>query len=279
MLQSQPQSKMRGAPTPRASLALHSKRDEFSGEAGVDEYVTALICRYQTFCQRVALSIVQDSDAAEDVVQNAYVRVWLAFRRYSPEQRETLRVPSWLARIVVNEARKYLASRHHLLWIGSEAGQWVEELEGPAQEQPEIAVVEGEEKEALGRLLSLLPSRSTYRHTIEMWLLFSGSYEELAEVNHCDIRTVRTRFHRASQRLQDIVRERHIRESDLRGWLQAYRLVLEEEWTERPRAFSLRHFLNGEAYANTFGGHPYRGQQVIDDEDVPDEWLPPSYWY
>lgn len=281
MLPSQPMSKVRSALTSPTSRDLLSRRDELKREVGVDEDVTALIRRYQSHCRRVAFNIVRDPDAAEDVVQEAFVRVWLAYKRYSPEQRESLRVPSWLSRIVKNEALKYLASRQKLEQLDSEDGLWEDELEGPAQEQPEVAVEEEEEKKSLGRLLRLLPSRSMYRHTIEMWLDFGGSYEDLAEAFGCDIRTVRTRYHRATQRLQAIIRKQHIRESDLRGWLHAYRLVL-EEWSldRRPWRFSLRDFIKGEAYANTFGGHPYRGQQMVGvaDEWVPDEWLPPSYW-
>lgn len=259
------------------SRGLVSRRDISSGEAEVDEHVTKLIRLYQPFCRSVAFKIVQDPDATEDVLQNALVRIWLAFRRYPPEQREILRVQSWLSRIVANEARKYLASNHKLVRLESEEEQWEDELEGPGHDQPEVAVEE-EEKELLGRLLSLLPARSTYRDIIEKWLHFCGSYEDLARAYSCDIRTIRTRFHRAVQCLRDIVREQHIRESDLRGWLQAYRLVLEKAWGVEQRAFSLRDYINGEAYANTFWGYPIRGQREAEDPYIPDEFLPPSYW-
>lgn len=280
MLPSQPMGKVRGALTSPTSRDLLSRRDELKREVGADEDVTALIHRYQSYCRRVAFNIVRDSDAAEDVVQDAFVHVWLAYKRYSPEHRERLRVLSWLSRIVKNEALKYLASRQKLERPDGEEGLWEDELEGPAQEQPEVAVEEEEEKMALGRLLRLLPSRSMYRHMIEMWLDFGGSYEDLAEAFGCDIRTVRTRFHRATQRLQAIIRERHIRESDLRGWLHAYRLELEEFHERWPWRFSMRDYIKGEAYANIVGGHPYRAQQWVGVADnwVPDEWLPPSYW-
>lgn len=243
-----------------------------------DTEVTSLILFYRPFCLRVAYFTVQDADAAEDVVQDVSVKVWHTFKRYPPDQRATLRVQAWLWRVVTNEARKYLARWQKWGPYEHDAGQNVDDLEGPARDQPEQAVEAEEEKGSLQQLLNLLPSRSGYRETIELWLRFAGSYETLAEACDCDIRTVRTRFHRATKRLRKLVLQEHIREPELRGWLRAYQLVLEEEWGVEVRAFSLQDYLKGEAYANSFGGHPIRWQFEPEDDGIPDEWLPPSYW-
>ena len=53
---------------------------------------------------------------------------------------------------------------------------------------------------------------------------------------------MRTRFHRAVQCLKKIVKERQIRESDLRMWSQAHQLVLEDEWYVS-RNFYLRDYI------------------------------------
>jgi len=37
-------------------------------------------------------------------------------------------------------------------------------------------------------------------------------------------------------------------------------------------------YLQGEAYANRFGGHPVRWQFMPEDDGIPDAFLPPSYW-
>jgi RNA polymerase sigma-70 factor (ECF subfamily) len=49
----------------------------------------------------VALTILRRHEAAEDVLQEAYVRVWLQARRYDPERGAPL---PWLSRIVRNLA-------------------------------------------------------------------------------------------------------------------------------------------------------------------------------
>jgi len=75
-----------------------------------------------------------------------------------------------------------------------------------------------------------------------------------------------------------MVRGQHLKEGELKRWLQANLLELEEDWQMRRNDFSLRDFIKGEAYANMFGGHPYRGQFLPEDETVPDAYLPSSYW-
>ena len=242
----------------------------------VDEKINELMHRYQASCRIIARSFVQDYDAAEDVVQNAFVRAYFALRGYAPQRVEALRARAWLHRIVINEARRYLAGRRDLVRLDDEEGRWVYELEGPEQEHPEVSILYAEEKKSLDELLSLLPPTS--QEVIEFWVRFGGSYQEIANAFDSDVRTIRTRFHRATQRLKKIVREKHMREGELRRWLQVNLLELEAEWEAWKRDFSLRDFIRGEAYANVFGGHPVRWQFEPEDTSAPDAFLPPSYW-
>jgi len=245
---------------------------------GENEKIAEWMHRYQIYCRAIAFKVVQDYDGAEDVVQAAFVKAFLALRRYAPQKRETLQVQPWLQKIVFNEARNYLASKREHIPIDDEA-KWVNEIEGPDYDRPEAIAINEEEKHSFDDLLKQVPLTS--REVIEHWLRWAGSYRDMAQAFDCDIKTVRTRFHRAVQHLKKIVSERNIRENDLRQWLQAYQLVLEEEWVERiweKDRFSLREYLQGEAYANRFGGHPVRWQFVPEDDGVPDAFLPPSYW-
>lgn len=261
----QQMGKLSGVPLPLADLKCE----------GVEEKLAELIHRYREYCLAIARKIVRDYDAAEDVVQNAFLKAYLALSRYAPQRREELRIQSWLGRIVVNEARDYLVSRHELVRLDLEEGRRVHEIEGSEHDNPELVVMYEEEKASLEALLALLPPKC--RSTLEFWLQYDQSYERVAGAEGCDVRTVRTRFHRATQRLAKIVKEKRITKSDLRRWLSVYQLVV-EEWEIEERKFSLRDFIKGEAYANTFGGVPYRGQQELDEGYVPLEFLPPSYW-
>lgn len=242
-----------------------------------DEKMTDMIDHYQAFCRRIAFHLVQDYDTAEDVVQNAFVKAYLALRCYTPQQQEELRARPWLQKIVVNEAKTVLVKKRDLLRLTQAGELGIKEVEGPEEEQPEVVVLYAEEKTALDDLLKLLPQ--TAQEMIAFWFRFGPSYQEIAEALDKDAKTLRTRFHRATRRLKYLVNEKQIPESDVRQWLHANLLVLEQEWGRWPRDFSLREYLRGEAYANRFGGHPVRWQFVPEDEDdVPDEFLAPSYW-
>ena len=242
----------------------------------VDEKITELIHRYQVSCRALARSLVRDYDAAEDVVQSAFVRAYLALRGYDPQRVAALRAQAWLHRIVINEARRYLAGGRDLVRLDSEEGKWVYELEGPEQELPVVSILLAEEKASLDELLKLLPSAS--QEVIEFWVRFGGSYQAIATAFDSDVRTIRTRFHRATQRLKKLVSEKCTMEGELRRWLRANLLELEAEWEVWKRDVSLRDFIRGEAYANVFGGHPVRWQFEPEDTSVPDAFLPPSYW-
>lgn len=241
-----------------------------------DEKITDLIHQYQMFCRRIAFHLVQDYDTAEDIVQNTFVKAYFALQRYTPQQQEQLYTRPWLQKIVLNEARTVLANRRSLLHLTQTEEMEVEEVEGPEEEQPEVAVLYAEEKIALDDLLKQLPPMA--QEMIEFWFRFGPCYQEISEALDTDVKTLRTRFHRAVQRLRYHVNEKGIPESDLRRWLHANLLILEQEWGRWPRDFSIREYLRGEAYANRFGGHTVRWQFVPEDEDVPDEFLAPSYW-
>lgn len=241
-----------------------------------DQKITDLIQQYQAFCRRIAFHLVQDHDTAEDVVQNAFVKAYLALQRYTPQQQEALSARAWLRKIVLNEAKTVLANRRDLLRLTQATELEVEEVEGPEEEQPEIAALYADEKTALDDLLKLLSPME--QHMIEFWFRFGPSYQDIAKALDTNANTLRTRFHRAVQHLRRLVNEKRVRESDLRRWLHANLLDLEQEWGRWPREFSTREYLRGEAYANRFGGHPYRGQFLPEDDYVPDAYLPPSYW-
>src|SRR5713101_7903055 len=97
----------------------------------VDEEITDLMHHYQESCRIKARSLVQDYDAAEDVVQNSFVRAYLALRSYTPQRVKELQARAWLQRIVINEARRYLAGKRDQVRLDSEEGGWVYGLEGP----------------------------------------------------------------------------------------------------------------------------------------------------
>lgn len=75
--------------------------------AGEYELYEVIVRRYNQRLYRVARSIVQNREEAEDVVQDTYAR---AFERFSQFEGRAL-LSTWLTKIAMNEARKRMRER------------------------------------------------------------------------------------------------------------------------------------------------------------------------
>ena len=77
------------------------------GRAGDDRALSALVERHHTAVFRVAFSMLRDNDAAEDVVQDSFIKAFRAlegFRGDSPFR-------TWVLTIAGNQARHALRQR------------------------------------------------------------------------------------------------------------------------------------------------------------------------
>src|SRR4051794_15856721 len=79
--------------------------------ADVDEAFPELVVAHQDLVFGVALRVLRDASAAQDVAQDAFVRAYRALRRYPPERVREMRLRPWLARIALNAARNEVRAR------------------------------------------------------------------------------------------------------------------------------------------------------------------------
>lgn len=74
-----------------------------------------LVERHHAELQRYARTLLRDGLAAEDAVQDAFERAFVALGKYPRERIETLSLPAWLYRITLNVVRNaWRDSRHEL---------------------------------------------------------------------------------------------------------------------------------------------------------------------
>jgi RNA polymerase sigma-70 factor, ECF subfamily len=73
-----------------------------SGDPGAPE---ELVERHHAELYRYARALLRDTPAAEDAVQDAFERVFVALGKYSLERIETLTLRPWLYRITLNVVR------------------------------------------------------------------------------------------------------------------------------------------------------------------------------
>jgi RNA polymerase sigma-70 factor, ECF subfamily len=153
-----------------------------------DVALAAILQAYRRKVFGLAYSFVRNRDAAEDVAQEVFIRVWRALPSF--DARASL--STWIYTIARNTSLTALRARH------PEA-----QLEDPAtalEAQPAAGSVESSaEQAALMRLVNDLPDRQ--RQVVLLYYLQEQSHEEVASMLAIPVGTVKTLLHRARARL------------------------------------------------------------------------------
>lgn len=153
-----------------------------------------LVSPYRERLFRKAVSMVKDSDDAEDIVQDAMISGYRSIQNFRAEAG----VYTWLYRIVVNKSKDLLAKKKR----GKEKpmddnsdNQFVDEREG-YEKKLELSDESWYLKSKIGELEDIYREVIQYRYFEEM------SYSQIAEVLGCNIGTVKSRLFKAKEFLK-----------------------------------------------------------------------------
>ena len=154
-----------------------------------------LVRRYQRLAFRVACVVAGDAEEAEDVAQVAFVNAWSALPRF----RTGAPFQPWLLRIVANEAknRGIAAGRRRRFALSLAVD---EERRSAVADPPDEAVVAAERSAWLVAQLNRL--RETDRTVLTLRYVLDLSEAEIAATLGCRRGTVKSRLHRALDRLR-----------------------------------------------------------------------------
>jgi RNA polymerase sigma-70 factor (ECF subfamily) len=151
----------------------------------------AFRCLYDSTARRMlgqAISILRDRDAAEDALQDAFVRIWSSARHYNPERGHAL---AWMTRIMRNVAIDRLRSRRH-------AARYFESDEN--RPEPSMAPEPIDERlDLIDALDALSPEQ---RNTIRMIVIHGWTHEELGLRDGIPTATTKSRVQRGLRRLR-----------------------------------------------------------------------------
>jgi RNA polymerase sigma-70 factor, ECF subfamily len=163
-----------------------------------------VVQRHNRRLYRVARAILNDDAEAEDVVQEAYVRALTNLDRFEGKAN----VSTWLTRIVINEALGRRRTRRPMVELAAVDGMRVEEDEmartmtqNLADDGPERAAARAELRRLIERAVDQLPE--SFRLVFVLRAVEGLSIEETAGHLGIPAATVKTRFHRARNLLQD----------------------------------------------------------------------------
>jgi RNA polymerase sigma-70 factor (ECF subfamily) len=162
--------------------------------SGEEHAIEALIRRYSRRMFRVARSLL-DEDAAESVVQDAYLAAFGDLNRYAP----TGKFAAWLTRLAFNEARALHAS--------ARSGPLAAPRQpAPAPTPASAAADEAQERRELEHAIGRLPE--VFRTVFVLRVVEGISGIETAASLGVHETTVRTRMYRAQRRLAPDVARR-----------------------------------------------------------------------
>lgn len=161
-----------------------------------------LVERYQRLAYNIALRMVRDPAAAEDVTQEAFFSAYRALARYRGGN-----VRSWLLAIVANGARDHLRSPHRRRSSSLEAITGEGDPDGPSasgEATPEQQALQSETGRMVHEALARLPENQ--RLLVTLVDLQGMDYEEAAEIAGIAVGTVKSRLSRGRERLRQILR-------------------------------------------------------------------------
>jgi RNA polymerase sigma-70 factor (ECF subfamily) len=165
----------------------------------------ALMRRHNRRLFRVARGILRDADAAEDAVQEAYLRAYTRLATYKPSGR----FGAWLTRVALNEAlmmrRRDRTDTVSLEEMGDEVVMPVESgtPEPPTAEQ---FVEAAHARALLEHAIDALPEN--FRMVFVLRVVEGLDVRETAECLELNATTVRTRLFRAHRQLRNDLSQR-----------------------------------------------------------------------
>ena len=149
---------------------------------------------YNAAMYNTTLRIVGDSDDAEDVMQEAFLKAFEKLDTY----RGAVSFGAWLKRIVINKALDFLRLKKEQLSL-EDAGEVGEMVDEP------VDTVEVEySSEAIKKAIYDLPEG--YRVVLSLILLEGYDHEEVSAILNISNATSRTQYHRAKKRLIELLK-------------------------------------------------------------------------
>jgi len=165
----------------------------------------ALVDRYQTRLLNFIYRTVGDRERSEDLVQEAFIRVHRHMARFD----HTKKFSTWIYTIASNLAKNELRnrSRNPLVLFTTMTQGWEDE-ERPLEFEdssmrPDDLFRKRHVKALVEQTVAQLPKH--HREVFVLRELEGRSYEEIADITHCNLGTVKSRLNRARSSFAEII--------------------------------------------------------------------------
>ena len=154
-----------------------------------------LVLRYRNDVFRLAYHFVRSREEAWDISQEVFIKVHQSLGRFRGEGN----FKTWVMRITANQCKDYFKKRR-LATVAYDDAERIEQARSRVSE-PGRALEAQEIGAAIDAALRGLPHK--HRTTFVLREFEGLSYEEMAQVMHCNLGTVMSRLHHARRKLQE----------------------------------------------------------------------------
>ncbi|HZR40034.1 MAG TPA: RNA polymerase sigma factor [Ktedonobacteraceae bacterium] len=168
----------------------------------LEAYYEQLVPMYWQQLRTFVLRRTGSPQDAEDIVQEAFIRAYLALERYSVEQIQTLKVRQWLYKITWNVYCNYMGRSKAPPSVSLDVleDDSLLEREDDRNEQPDLAFENVEQRQELEALVATLPAH--YGEPVSLYYFDDLSHSEIAEILHQPLGTVKVYVRRGIRLLQ-----------------------------------------------------------------------------
>jgi len=166
---------------------------------------TELVLRYQTRLLNFVYRSIGDRERAEDLVQEAFIRVHRHLHRFD----QTKKFSTWIYTIASNLAKNELRnrSRNPLVLFQTIKKNWDADHRPlqfeDTQSRPDDLYRKRHLRELVEATVAQLPEH--HRAVFVLRELEGKSYEEIAEITGCNLGTVKSRLNRARNSFASII--------------------------------------------------------------------------
>lgn len=155
-------------------------------QEGSLEALGVIYDRHRRLVYRTALAICNDPEAAADLLQDVFLRLFRFARRIDPERP----LEPWLYRVTTNLAYSWVKRRHHWIHSLEEIAEWM--TTGKKHSPQHLAELD-DDTQRIHQALARLPLPQ--RVVVVLYYINDLSLQEIAEIVKIPEGTVKSRLH------------------------------------------------------------------------------------
>ncbi|MEH7416148.1 sigma-70 family RNA polymerase sigma factor [Neobacillus drentensis] len=155
---------------------------------GNDHAFRLLVEKYRNDVFRTVFAVLRDQKEAEDAAQEVFMKIYSSLSQYENQGFKT-----WMTRIAVNHAidvRRKQARRREDVVAALE-----QQVLGTPKDSVEKEVIAEDQRRLVQRKLNEVPEN--YREVIYGFYIAEKSYQQMAEEQNVQVKTIETKLYRA----------------------------------------------------------------------------------